>query len=273
MKEIKLFELLERSFIALKKSSKKMWIIGIIISIFSGALIIDDGIGEDFASNIMYNNAGIDVNSEGLLEDEVLEELIADGTIGLFEQSIGFFIGVIGIFMLIFIVVFTIMSILIYIADYYLCHSTFEALFDTSKERASLGLVVKVNILVGLKVIGGLILFIIPGIVLGIKYAPVNYVLCKNPNLSSKEILSKTRELSNGFKWKIFLYNLFLLIISSIIVSLCTPTSFINGSSIISILIMIISLALNTFTYVYTSIFDVYLYKDIEDYKDTISVR
>ena len=38
MEKIKLFDLIEKSFLALPKTNKKIWIIAIIISIFSGDL-------------------------------------------------------------------------------------------------------------------------------------------------------------------------------------------------------------------------------------------
>lgn len=77
-----------------------------------------------------------------------------------------------------------VLGILIGTVSYYLCKYIYEILYDKEIEKAPLGLVVKVNAIVLFKTLLGLIFFIIPGIVIGLKYAPVNYVLCKHPDIS-----------------------------------------------------------------------------------------
>ncbi|MGL5693928.1 MAG: hypothetical protein ACRCXA_07615, partial [Peptostreptococcaceae bacterium] len=78
MREIKFFDLMERSFLALKKASKKMWVICVIIAIFSGGLIVDTGDGTDTYTDIMYESGLLgDENGEPVIEyseDLTLEE-------------------------------------------------------------------------------------------------------------------------------------------------------------------------------------------------------
>lgn len=175
---------------------------------------------------------------------------------------------------IIILLIIVVVLLLVSVISYYLYNSIYDAIFNTNLEKASLGLVVKVNFIVGIKIILGFILFIIPGIIMSVKYAPTNYVLCKNPHLTSKEILSKTRELSKGFKWKIFGYNIGLSILYAIIsVAISMSIGLTTYSVFILILNMIITLALTTFMSVYESLFCVNLYKDIDDLKTPIAVE
>ena len=255
MEKIKIFDLIEKSFLALRKTNKKIWIIGIIISIFSGGLIIEESSG---------------TYSDFTYEDKILETVFNDT---FFTESLGYIIAFVLIAILIFVAIMFVISTLIYVITYYLYHSVYEALFDTKLDRAPLGLVVKVNLIVGLKILGGLILFIVPGIIIGLKYAPVNYILCKYPELSSKEILNKTKELSKGFKWKILIFNLLISIISCVMIFVCSPSLLIYGYIWIDILDMLITFVLTTFTVVYSGLFNIYLYKSMENLKDKLCVE
>ena len=272
MKKIKLFDLIEKSFLALKKTNKKIWIIGIIISIFSGGLTIQESFAPDLYSDLAYED---EFYEDGYYEDEYYNEDvdISESDDTLLEGLLGYAIPIIIIAILIFIAIVLVIGVLISTINYYLYHSICESLFDTKLERASLGLVVKANLTVILKVIGGFILFIIPGIIISLKYAPVNYVLCKNPELSSKEILEKTRELSKGFKWKIFIFNLFISIIMGIIMILCSPGTFVDGYIWVNILDTLVTFAITTFMVVYSGLFDIYLYNGIENIKDKLAIE
>lgn len=170
-------------------------------------------------------------------------------------------------------VIMLVVGIIFNVITYYLYHSVYGSIFDVKLDRASLGLVVKVNSIVALKFLGGLILFIIPGIIVGVKYAPVNYILCKNPELSSKEVLNNAKKLSKGFKWKIFVFNAFTTILGTIILILCTPNTFVYGYTWIDVLSMLITLAMTTFTVVYSGIFNISLFKDIDNLKYASSVE
>lgn len=259
MKKLKLFDLIEKSFLSLKKTNKKIWIIAIIISIFSGGLIIQESFESDVYSNLIYQDETY---------DETYDEI---GTIDtVFTESLGIIITGIVIAVLIFILAICIMSLLVNVVTYYLYRSIYEVTYDTKLDRASLGLIVKVNFIVSLKILLGFALFIIPGIVAGIKYAPVNYVLCNNPALSSKEILNKTKELSKGFKWKIFIFNACITLIGAIIMFVCSPSSFVQGYIWIDILDMLITFILITFITVYSGIFNIHLYREIGNMKEIL---
>lgn len=262
MKKIKFFDLIEKSFKDLKKTNKKIWIIGVILAVVSGGLITDNE--NSYYEETIYNTTdAIEVEStQAVTGYEYISESLTQDILIIVLAAI--------IILLIIVVVLLLVSVI----SYYLYNSIYDAIFNTNLEKASLGLVVKVNFIVGIKIILGFILFIIPGIIMSVKYAPTNYVLCKNPHLTSKEILSKTRELSKGFKWKIFGYNIGLSILYAIIsVAVSMSIGLTTYSVFILILNMIITLALTTFMSVYESLFCVNLYKDIDDLKTPIAVE
>ena len=53
-----------------------------------------------------------------------------------------------------------------------------------------------------------LILFIVPGIVKMYSYKMVPYIIKDNPELSATEVITRSREMMNGNKWKAFLLDL-----------------------------------------------------------------
>ena len=75
-----------------------------------------------------------------------------------------------------------------------------------------------------LAIIGGMILFVIPGIILAFSYAIVPLVLSDNPELSAVEVLQKSRMMMKGHKMDLFL--LYLSFIGWAI--LCVFTLFIG---------------------------------------------
>lgn len=52
------------------------------------------------------------------------------------------------------------------------------------------------------------LLFVIPGIVKGYEYRMVPYILSDNPEMSSKEVFARSRELMHGQKWAAFVLDL-----------------------------------------------------------------
>ncbi len=60
------------------------------------------------------------------------------------------------------------------------------------------------NILVGLKVLFGLLLLIIPGIYWALSYSMVNYIIAENPNIGINQSLVNSRVMMDGNKWKLF---------------------------------------------------------------------
>ena len=55
------------------------------------------------------------------------------------------------------------------------------------------------------------LLFIIPGIVKAYSYRMVPYILADNPEMSSTDIITKSREMMNGHKWDAFVLDLSFL--------------------------------------------------------------
>jgi uncharacterized membrane protein len=52
------------------------------------------------------------------------------------------------------------------------------------------------------------LLFWIPGIVKSYSYAMTEYILLDNPELIANEAITKSREMMNGYKWKLFVLEL-----------------------------------------------------------------
>ncbi len=52
------------------------------------------------------------------------------------------------------------------------------------------------------------LLFIIPGIIKSYSYALSTYILIKEPTIESMDAITKSRQLMNGYKWKLFALDL-----------------------------------------------------------------
>lgn len=78
-------------------------------------------------------------------------------------------------------------------------------LFSKGKQ---VGTAIVANLLVFIRVLFGLILFVVPGIIAIYKYSMVNYVIADNPGISAKEALEQSREIMKGNKLRYFLFGL-----------------------------------------------------------------
>lgn len=266
MKKIKLLALMEESFTQMLKMKKNVWIIAIIITFLSGGFLVSDSFDEDMYLEDMYEGMYYD---EGYYEEGI--EVLDEEYIGLEEMislpvilSIGLF--AVGIVLVVGIVVMLLVSI----ASYYLYKVICETISNETLETAPLIEVIKVNVNITLKTILGLIFFVIPGIIIGVKYAPANYVLAKNPQLSSKEVLAETRNLSKGFKWKIFLFNLAVAIVIGVVSFLGSMNALAPGHIVLDVLSTVVTFIIETVGMVYLSIFNIKLFKIIEEIKNPI---
>lgn len=82
---------------------------------------------------------------------------------------------------------------------------------DVFKLVVNLGLYLKsigLFLLVGVYTILWSLLFIIPGIIKAIAYSQVYYILKEHPDYSLNEIITASRKLMDGNKWKFFLLQL-----------------------------------------------------------------
>ena len=55
-------------------------------------------------------------------------------------------------------------------------------------------------------------LFIIPGIIKQYEYRLIPYILSENPDMDSKEVFRRSKQMMNGYKWKAFLMDLSFLL-------------------------------------------------------------
>ena len=60
----------------------------------------------------------------------------------------------------------------------------------------------------GLKVFLWSLLFIVPGIIAALSYSQSEYILAENPDMKVKDVVSKSKELMDGNKWKYFCFDL-----------------------------------------------------------------
>lgn len=60
------------------------------------------------------------------------------------------------------------------------------------------------NVVSILMVFLGMLLFVIPGIILGYAYAMAPYILAENPDISGTEALRLSRQMMKGHKWELF---------------------------------------------------------------------
>ena len=60
------------------------------------------------------------------------------------------------------------------------------------------------NVVSILMVFLGMLLFVVPGIILGYAYAMAPYILAENPGITGTEALRRSRELMKGHKWELF---------------------------------------------------------------------
>lgn len=246
---VKFLSLVEESCLLFKKTTKKIWIIAMIISVLSGGFIIDETVDDSFYPETAYDDT-----------------VISEGTITLGQDTaVELVLIVLGVVLMIGIVL--IIGVLINSAWYYLYKSIYEILNHEKIERAPLELVVKVSSIVVLKIILGLILFVVPGIIIGLKYAPLNYILCKNPELSSKEILNKTKVMSDGIKWKILVFTILISLISGLIVVLISPNLLVQGYICLDIFTSILKFIVSTIMVVFTGFFSMNLFIAVDNIK------
>lgn len=78
---------------------------------------------------------------------------------------------------------------------------TYKELFSKKNMASSY---ITISLLVGLFTMLWSLLFIIPGIIAALNYSLVYYVKLDNLELSSKEVISKSKEMMRGHKWDFF---------------------------------------------------------------------
>lgn len=77
------------------------------------------------------------------------------------------------------------------------------------------------SLLVGLIILGGTILFIIPGIIFSIKLQFVAYLIV-DKNMAPVDAIKRSWEMTKGVKWQLFLFGLLLFLINLLgVLALC----------------------------------------------------
>ena len=76
---------------------------------------------------------------------------------------------------------------------------------------SSYGNIIKTMFLEGLYIFLWSLLFIIPGIIKTFEYLMVPYILAENPELSTKEVFARSKQMMTGDKWNAFVLQLSFL--------------------------------------------------------------
>lgn len=173
-----------------------------------------------FIASIVYSTCmGLAGGMSGI--DKYVSELIKEVSNGTFEVNETFIAALIGF--LVFCFVALLINIAIAIFVYNPLNVGVASFFIKNRESApgvgemtngfksGYGANVKVMFLADLKASLWSLLFIIPGIVKGIEYSILPYILAENPNISSAEAFAKAKELMKGNRWKCFKLSLSFL--------------------------------------------------------------
>lgn len=179
---------------ALRGNWFKACVAGILASMFGGA----NNYGISF-------NFGTQVPTEGG-EDVTASLLNAAATPGM-EASLPFIIG----FTISFILVSIIFLFISCAVSVGYCQFNLDLVDGSKLNVGSLfsrfrqaKTAVWANILVAVRILVGLILFVIPGIVMMYSYAMVNFVMAEHPEYTAKEALAESRRIMRGNRWKLF---------------------------------------------------------------------
>jgi len=124
----------------------------------------------------------------------------------------------------------------------------YQLFFSLVKEQ--LWKVMKVSIIAWLRVFVGMIFFIIPGIVLAMRYAAINYfVIAENTNFTAAKV--KSAEVMKGFKVPLLLFYLVVYVLS---LFLDISKGNIVNSAIYSVLYIILSFSFQSMCFVLSSV-------------------
>ena len=85
---------------------------------------------------------------------------------------------------------------------------------DVFSQTDKFWLYLKASFVVGLRVLIGLILLVIPGIYLGLKYWPVTYLVIDKDNLTVKEAMLLAAKMTENIKWQLGTFYLLLIMIN-----------------------------------------------------------
>lgn len=174
------------------------------------------------------NNSGNDeyvdppqIESRESVGDDNLFERGADGIIRIFGSYSSFPLWVIGTSFVVFLVIalvivsFLVGPLIIVGKDRFFLRS-FEGdvkishLFSTFNRNEFWG-IFKCMFITGLKNLLWFLLLIIPGIVKAYEYSMVPYLLTEDTNLTSREAIEISRNLTEGHKWDLFVLDLSFL--------------------------------------------------------------
>ncbi len=84
----------------------------------------------------------------------------------------------------------------------------FNRLFDPLKDINYLFKLFGLALLIGLYILLGTLLFIIPGIIFAYRYTFSLYIMGDNPELTIGEAMQKSKDMMYGYKWDLFVFHL-----------------------------------------------------------------
>ena len=64
--------------------------------------------------------------------------------------------------------------------------------------------IIGANVIAALRILGGLLLFIVPGIIASYNYIALPYVLAENKDLTAREAVERSKDIMYGNRWRFF---------------------------------------------------------------------
>lgn len=125
-----------------------------------------------------------------------------------------------------------------------------------------------ISLLVGLIILGGFLLLIIPGIIFIIWFSLATYVLVAE-DLTGTRALSRSKQLVSGYWWKVLWR---FLIIGIIVIVIFLIINFISKSVGIPREINVFSIIISLFFAPFATTYGFLLYEDLRKFKEVVSI-
>ncbi|MCR5609295.1 MAG: DUF975 family protein [Lachnospiraceae bacterium] len=192
----------------------------------------EDEITESDGEDVIFDAASEDINADyikNIFEDAFEEQ-------GIDPTDIVAVLAVYGIMILIFgglgilFKIFLVNPIIVGAKKIYLTGTeeqpNLSMLFWAFSRDANYINIVKNMFIMDIKLMLWTLLLWIPGIIKSYQYKMIPYILCDNPNISTRDLFNETKSLTNGEKWNIFVLDLSFIgwrILGALLVCCCIP--------------------------------------------------
>ena len=211
----------ERAKAAFRANYWKIMLVTLLVTIITGGSSIGSSVGNINNNSSNSNNNGYEQNYSG---GDVSSADIEKGISNFFNNMDSETATAIGVFSIILIIVFFFILICSILYSYFLacpimvgaCRFFNRSLVEDANVRELVSpfsggnylRTVKIMFLMNLYTGLWSLLFVIPGIIKSYEYKMIPYIIMDNPELSTKEVFERSKQLMNGNKWSAFLLDL-----------------------------------------------------------------